>query len=345
MNPIASRPTSPSRLFRLRPRAASARAAHAPEPSLFDTAAAELLVMLREQLGFATWVVGRIRGADWTADCVEGTTLPLRQGDAFSWTESLCSRMAAGLGPRYAPDLREIPQYASAPFAAAFGIRAYAGVPLLSADGRLLGSVCAFDTAPQPAFSPARLQMIETCARLLGHAMHADQCTARLSRRLERAESIAFCDSLTQLYNRRGWDQLLQAEESRCRRHGRTACVVSIDLDDLKAINDAQGHEKGDELLQRAAKALRATLRTQDVAARVGGDEFAVLAVECEGDAVIALHERLTAGLDAEGISASIGVAMRSATQDLAHTWRQADEAMYVAKRARKASRKTPALT
>jgi diguanylate cyclase (GGDEF)-like protein len=168
--------------------------------------------------------------------------------------------------------------------------------------------------------------------------MHADVCATKLARRLERAESVAFCDALTDLYNRRGWDQLLKAEESRCRRHGRTACVVSIDLDDLKAVNDLHGHDSGDELLRKAARALRTTLRAQDVAARVGGDEFAVLAVECEADAVTALHARLTAALDVEGVRASVGVAMRTSTNDLAHTWREADEAMYREKRSRKAA-------
>jgi diguanylate cyclase (GGDEF)-like protein len=146
------------------------------------------------------------------------------------------------------------------------------------------------------------------------------------------------CDGLTGLYNRRGWDELLKAEESRCSRHGSTACVVSVDLDDLKTVNDKGGHEKGDDLLRRAATALRVTMRTQDIAARVGGDEFAVIAVECSNEAVAALKVRVEAAFAKDNIRASVGVAKRTPTRDLLQTWRDADEAMYQAKRERKAT-------
>jgi diguanylate cyclase (GGDEF)-like protein len=199
-----------------------------------------------------------------------------------------------------------------------------------------MGTLCAFDPSPRPDVTADDVVMVETCARVLTRAVQADLRSARQSRKLERAEAVAFCDALTGLYNRRGWDQLLEAEESRCRRHGRGACIVSVDLDDLKIVNDSGGHDKGDELLRRAARALRSTIRTQDVAARVGGDEFAVLAVVCDAEAVRALQERIEKGLEIAGVSASVGIAVPGATNDFARTWREADEAMYACKRQRK---------
>jgi diguanylate cyclase len=308
-----------------------------PTTTLFSETAFDLLAMLRVRLGLKLWVVSRVKGDEWVASVVEGEAYGMRAGHAFRWSDTLCSRMAEDDAPRFAADVQRVPAYAQAPFAVEFRIGAYIGVPLRGADGRLLGTLCAFDPAPHAGLARADIAMVETSARVLSRVMHADARAARQSRRLERTEAVAFCDSLTGLYNRRGWDQLLKAEESRCRRHGRAACIVSIDLDDLKVVNDSGGHDKGDELLRRAGEALRATVRTQDVAARVGGDEFAVLAVECDAEAVLALKDRLAVGFEKAGVSASIGVALRTPTSDLAQTWRAADEAMYRVKRERKA--------
>jgi diguanylate cyclase len=304
--------------------------------TLFNDTAADLLSLLRERLNLRLWIVSRAKGDELVAAVVEGQGYGIRPGHVFKWTDTLCSRMVTDKAPSFAADVSRVPAYAHAPFAAEFRVGAYIGVPLSGPDGRVIGTLCAFDPLAQPAFTPADVAMVERCARILSRVMHAETRAVKQSKRLERTEAVAFCDGLTGLYNRRGWDQLLKAEESRCRRHGRTACVVSIDLDDLKIVNDSGGHDKGDDLIRRAANALRATIRTQDVAARVGGDEFAVLAVECDAEAVIAFRERVAAGLANAGISASLGVALRTATSDLTQTWREADEAMYESKRERK---------
>lgn len=305
---------------------------------LFNDAAVDLLAMLRERLGFRVWIVARLKGERLTVTHVEGQAYGVRPGHQFRWSDTFCSRMAAGTAPRFAADAQSVSEYASAPLAAEFRIGSYLGAPLLGPDGRILGSLCALDPAPRVGLEAGEHEMAETCARVLSRVLHAETKAAKQSRRLERAEAGAFCDALTGLYNRRGWDQLLKAEESRCRRHSRTACIVSIDLDDLKAVNDTGGHEKGDELIRRAATAVRSTIREQDVAARVGGDEFAVLAVECGLDASAALRRRLDAGLAEAGIRASVGVARRTQDSDLLQAWRQADAAMYQVKRERKAA-------
>jgi diguanylate cyclase (GGDEF)-like protein len=316
-----------------------------PPLVLFQETATDLLAMLRERVGMRLWVVSRVQGDAWIASVVEGEGYGIRAGYRFDWDDTLCSKMVAETAPRLASDVRQVPAYACR-FTNDFRIGAYLGVPIsCPADKRLMGTLCAFDPAPQPHITPADLAMVETCARVLSRVGYADLRAAKQSRRIERSEGVALCDALTGLYNRRGWDQLLKAEESRCRRHGRSACVVSIDLDALKVVNDSGGHGKGDELLRRAADALRATIRTQDIAARVGGDEFAVLAVECDEQALLALTERVALGLEKAGVSASLGVAMRTPTIDLAQTWRQADDAMYRCKRERKSAGRVRAVS
>jgi diguanylate cyclase (GGDEF)-like protein len=99
-------------------------------------------------------------------------------------------------------------------------------------------------------------------------------------------------------------------------------------------VNDQRGHLHGDLLLRLAAQTLRRTLRAFDVVARVGGDEFAVLALDYEGDAH-GLGERLGKALESAEIHASIGVSVPSATMSLTDAFAEADRAMYANKRRR----------
>jgi diguanylate cyclase (GGDEF)-like protein len=109
--------------------------------------------------------------------------------------------------------------------------------------------------------------------------------------------------------------------------------VVSVDLDGLKRVNDQRGHKAGDSLLRGAAKALLTVGRTHDTAARIGGDEFGVLAPECGADGVAALVSRLSNAFAEAGIRASIGSAVRSpGGGGLDAAWRAADLDMYRAK-------------
>src|SRR5579871_5905575 len=80
-------------------------------------------------------------------------------------------------------------------------------------------------------------------------------------------------DALTGVANRRGIDERLADEWNRARRHGRSLSVILLDVDDLKAINDAQGHAAGDDLLRQVASELAALLRGTDLIGRRGGDE------------------------------------------------------------------------
>lgn len=148
-----------------------------------------------------------------------------------------------------------------------------------------------------------------------------------LERRAEIAEQESMRDPLTDLANRRAWRLALRAETERCRRDGRGAVLAAIDIDDFKTYNDTHGHLAGDLLLRRAADTLNSIARTNDVVARIGGDEFAVIAVGAD-DATL-VGERIRDALDAAEVSASIGVARIDAYGELADAWEVADRAMY----------------
>jgi len=90
-------------------------------------------------------------------------------------------------------------------------------------------------------------------------------------------ESLVLRDELTGLYNRRYLTDRLDKEARLCRRHGRRFSVIYLDLDGFKQVNDCFGHDAGDKILRDVGDWLRANVRFEDIAARMGGDEFVVL--------------------------------------------------------------------
>ena len=157
-------------------------------------------------------------------------------------------------------------------------------------------------------------------------------------------ETIVLTDPLSGCFNRRGFDQLVSREVSRAVRGGHPLSVLAIDVDHFKKINDEYGHLTGDEVLREIGALLRETARLGDVVARIGGEEFEILAPDTGADGAQILSERIKAAFDARPfagvhgerkITVSIGIASEIARNDqVADTLiARADEALYVAKR------------
>ncbi len=160
--------------------------------------------------------------------------------------------------------------------------------------------------------------------------------------REELITQMALRDALTGLYNKRYFSNRLEQEFARQQRHGRPLSLIQIDLDHFKRVNDTYGHEAGDATLQYVARILKENCRKNEVAARVGGEELCVLAIECQREQAGAIAERLRQCIAGDAvhwqdqritITASFGVA--AAHPELSDPWavyRAADAALYRAK-------------
>ncbi len=169
-----------------------------------------------------------------------------------------------------------------------------------------------------------------------------------LTQERDRYAREARTDRLTGLENRAGWDLLLSHEENRRARYPESVSIVSADLDGLKSINDRDGHEAGDRAIFAAAELLRATARSVDVVARVGGDEFLILLPETDEAGATRFVNRVRATAlrtmcDGVCLSISLGTATGSADEPLLETVRRADSAMYASKGGRDVRNAKPA--
>ncbi len=202
-------------------------------------------------------------------------------------------------------------------------------VPLRTSAGRVIG-----------IFGLAR----DITARKLAE-QHTQQQGVELERLAAQLEQLTLHDELTGLYNLRGLELLGGSALARAARDGSALCVLFVDLDGLKAINDGFGHAAGNAALVAAASVLRDVLRQTDVVARIGGDEFAAVLVGTAAAEADDLCERVRHATQARppgehSLSVSIGVAAaRPGEADtLAELIAAADDAMYEGRRRRRRS-------
>jgi len=174
-------------------------------------------------------------------------------------------------------------------------------------------------------------------ARRFDPSMLTSLCTVAL--RLDLLRYDSWHDPLTGLYDRRSFDRLLDMATARSLRYNWPFTLVLLDLDGLKRLNDTLGHPAGDEALRALGDRLRRVLRYGDNAARIGGDEFALLLPNTDPEDVPALLERVgTTALgeaDIPGFSYGLAVCPAEA-EDTETLVRLADERLYAAKESRR---------
>ena len=154
-------------------------------------------------------------------------------------------------------------------------------------------------------------------------------------RELERLELAALTDKLTGLRNRRAFDDDVKREIERRNRTGQSFALLMVDLNGLKEINDNAGHQAGDRTIRAAADCLEETLRGSDCAYRIGGDEFAVLLAGERAWGGLTFAQRLHENAARRRVAVTVGVTESIGTESRESLVRQADLALYEAKRSR----------
>ena len=159
------------------------------------------------------------------------------------------------------------------------GAASAAWVPVVR-DDRAVGVLAVGWPSVRPSLPERDEELLRLLAAEAAITIHRTDLLARL-------QSTARTDPLTGLPNRRVWDEDLEREIARARRHGGSLCLAMLDLDRFKAFNDEYGHQAGDQLLAATAAAWRPALRATDTIARYGGEEFAVLLPHSDQEAAL----------------------------------------------------------
>jgi diguanylate cyclase (GGDEF)-like protein len=143
----------------------------------------------------------------------------------------------------------------------------------------------------------ALLAALALAAAAAAAAILAARRGRRQARAIADAERIAATDPLTGVLNRRGFGEAIERELARARRHGPPFSLAYLDVRNLKAVNDGDGHLIGDELIKQVANLLRDCARAEDVVGRLGGDEFALLLAGQSTEGAATVANRLRAHL------------------------------------------------
>lgn len=243
--------------------------------------------------------------------------------------DTFCRFAMPGTDAMIVPDARQDERFCDSPHVTAdHGVRFYASMPLTTADGHNVGTICAIDSQPRQ-FSLRELEIFRELASIVMSEME-----------LRR---LATTDGLTGASTRRAFKQDAEKSVALARRHRSQLSAITFDIDRFKTINDTYGHAAGDAVLKAVVHAVEPILRQSDIFGRLGGEEFGVILPDADTNAAMAVAEKLRHALlelrfpgsrPALLVSASFGVASFDPGLDgYDSLMLKADEALYEAKR------------
>ncbi|WP_243431997.1 sensor domain-containing diguanylate cyclase [Aliamphritea spongicola] len=194
----------------------------------------------------------------------------LQRNSSWPWDmKSFCRRIVETGEGLYVENAPCNSEWKDAPPVAEGPVRSYFGMPITWPDGTLFGTICVIDKKLSD-YSDTQLKILEQFRNLINADLH-------MLISYEEIKALAITDELTQVHNRRGLNLLGEQRFKDARRFDQHIGMVYIDIDNLKQLNDTEGHQAGDACITGLANTLQENCRDSDIIARVGGDEFLVM--------------------------------------------------------------------
>jgi diguanylate cyclase (GGDEF)-like protein len=254
---------------------------------------------------------------------MHGVVQPWADARETPLSHSFCQHVVANEAPLVISDARLDPVLCANLAVVDLDVIAYAGFPIVTPQGHVLGSLCAIDDSAR-VWDPAQLDGLADIAVLIGNELERRNLVRRLA-------SDARTDALTGVANRRSWDEQLPLALAHAERLGHSVWVALLDLDHFKAYNDRDGHPAGDLALRELGARWGSGVRAIDVLARIGGEEFGLILPGCDAPAALEIVERLRRDLPAS-LTASAGIAEWHEGTTAADLVARADRELYRAK-------------
>lgn len=300
--------------------------------STLSVAADAAVRELARQNPLDLWLVTHLDGDRQRVLATTGPWAEQAGPEDLGWQAGLCARLVAEDGAGLVPDLAGDPAYRARSVGRSHVPASWVGVPLVSGHGALFGALCGMGATASPPGLAGALEPAQIMGRMLSTIVAGEQVVARWTAAAAAERARGERDRLTGLLDRHGWTAALVGDRRSSAWSQEPLSLLVLDLDDLRSTNEAEGHEAGDAHLVAVAGVLADTCWTDDVIARVDGDEFAVMA-GCDAVSVRVLASRLKVRLGAVGVSASVGWAVRRPREVLSSTWERAEQAMALDKR------------
>ena len=269
--------------------------------------------------------------------------------------QSYCQEVVGTGAPLILPDVRTHPNFDPTSVVTRMGVAAYAGMPLITSEGHVLGAFCAVDVKPRVWSEEDQAILRDLAAAVMTEIELRTDIAARqrveeelrqsqrrvaeqlsialdLNRELKgrqrapardpgRSVDLASTDLVTGLVNYRHFAEMLPIMHQRSVSRGKPLSVILIDVDELRLIQDRFGRPVGDDILQGVAAAVTGQIRIQDLAAQFGGQEFIILLPETDAPDAEGLAERLRLAVRTHPwpqcpVTASFGVATSAPSDD-----------------------------
>lgn len=307
--------------------------ASVPGATAFTDSARSVIAYLNEHTPLTDWSVARIFDDEQVFVHVYHEQF-FDDNARMDWNQTFCKRMVAGAA-HVVPNTREDPDYSGLEISHQIG--SYAGYMIPDENGNVFGVLCGGRREPLEGREHVDEDLLKMLSGLLASQLRLARDVDRERERAALAEARAHTDPLTGLLNRRGWMQNVENAQQRISAFGDPIAVAIVDLDNLKSVNDTHGHGAGDAFLIRAAHALQEAAGTKDRVARIGGDEFAILAHGVSSKTISAYFERFSDALSQARVPASIGFSLGMPHDEMMQLAIDiADAAMYAEKAERR---------
>lgn len=224
-------------------------------------------------------------------------------------------------------------------------IRFYAGMPVHAPDGARIGALCVIDREPRK-LTASQMEDLKDLAAMVEVEIKSNQLAIaqlRMNEELAQAKRAVLVDPLTRLWNRAGGEEFLARQHQVAVQKGEKFCIGMVDIDHFKKINDTHGHAIGDEVLREVARRILRSIRSDDFACRLGGEEFLLVIFDPRANDALSIAGRIrdsvrSTPVESQGRSVPVTLSIGLAYFDPAalvkpeEVIRLADESLYRAK-------------
>jgi diguanylate cyclase (GGDEF)-like protein len=313
--------------------------------NLLDTA-------IEERFERVTRLASRLLGMPIaTISLIDGNRQWLKSSQGLSGPDtprelSFCGHTILGDQPLIIEDATQDDRFHDNPLVTGNpNIRFYAGLPVHAPNGHRIGALCVIDHEPRK-LTATQLEDLRDLAAMVEVEIKSKQLAVaqlRMTEELEQARRAVLVDPLTRLWNRAGGEEFLSRQHQVAVQKGEKFCIGMVDIDHFKKINDTYGHAVGDEVLREVAKRILRSIRNDDFACRMGGEEFLLVISDPMANDALSIAGRIrdivrSTPVESQGHSVPVTLSIGLAYFDPAalvkpeEVIRLADESLYRAK-------------